>query len=306
MPLTYDQISAITEKKFVPKLVDNIFNRSALLKKLKAKEKPQSGGDKVMVPLNYATTTASGWYQGSETLDTADNDVITAFEFEWKQLYAAISITRRDELRNSGDAAIINFVKSKVEIAEKTMGDTLGTGLFSAGTNSKSIQGLSLAVNTTGTYGGLAHGSYSWMNGTVDSSTTTLTISAMQSLYGDCGDGDDYPDLCVGDQDMFDRYYALLQPQQRFQSDDETAKGGFKHLMFNSAPFIADNHAASGDLYMLNMEYLDLYPHKDENFRFEPFAKPINQNVKVAKLYWMGVFASSNNRRHGILTAITA
>ena len=109
MALTYDQITAITEKKFIPKLVDNIFNRSQLLKKLKAKEKPQSGGEKVMVPLNYATVTASGWYQGAETLDTTDNDVITAFEFEWKQLYANISITRRDELRNSSDAAIINF-----------------------------------------------------------------------------------------------------------------------------------------------------------------------------------------------------
>ena len=41
MALTYDQISAITEKKFIPKMVDNIFNVNALLKKLKAKEKPQ-------------------------------------------------------------------------------------------------------------------------------------------------------------------------------------------------------------------------------------------------------------------------
>ena len=64
MALTYDQITAITEKKFIPKLVDNIFNSNALLKKLKAKEKPQSGGDKVLVPLAYAQTSASGWYQG--------------------------------------------------------------------------------------------------------------------------------------------------------------------------------------------------------------------------------------------------
>ncbi len=38
----------------------------------------------------------------------------------------------------------------------------------------------------------------------------------------------------------------------------------------------------------------------------EPFVKPINQNVKTAKIFWMGVLASSNNRRHGILDAITA
>jgi hypothetical protein len=305
MPLTYDQITSITEKKFLPKMVDNIFNRSEFLKRLKAKEKPQPGGDKVIVPLNYAQVSASGWYQGAETLDTADNDVITAFEFDWKQLFAGISITRRDELRNSGDAAMINFVKSKVEIAEKTIGDALATGLFSSGSNAKVIQGLKLALATSGTYGGIPLASYSWAQGQVDTTTTTLTIAAMQGMWGNCGNGDDYPDLLVGDQDMYDRYYSLLQPQQRFQ-DEEMAKGGFKNIMFNAAPFVADSHPAAGDLYFLNMEYLDLYPHKDENFRLEPFAKPINQNVKIARIYWMGVLASSNNRRHGILDTITA
>lgn len=305
MALTYDQISAITEKKFIPKLVDNIFNSNAALKKLKAKEKPQSGGDKVVVPLEYAQTTASGWYQGSETVDTTDNEVITAAEFEWKQAYANISITRRDELRNSGDAAKINFVMSKVSNAEKTLRDILNTALFNDGSNSKAIQGLGLAINTTGTYGNISHDSYSWWNGQVDSTTTTLTLSAMQGLYGDCGEGSEYPNLLIGDQDMFDRYWNLLQPQQRF-ADQEMAKGGFKSLLFNGQPFIVDAGATSGDLLMINLNYLDMYPHKDENFRFEKFVKPINQNVKSAKVYLMTVLASSNNRRHGVLTAITA
>jgi hypothetical protein len=305
MALTWDQITGITAKKFVPKLVDNIFETNALLKKFKAKEKPQSGGDKVLCPLEYAKVSAAGWYQGAETLDTTDNETITAAEYEWKQLYANISITKRDELRNSGDAAKINFVASKVRGAEKTIRDTLNTGLFNDGSNSKHIQGLKLALNTTGTYGGIDHSSYSWWNGNVDSTTTTLTLSAMQSLYGDCGEGSEYPNLLVSDQDMFDRYWNLLQPQQRFQSED-MAKGGFKSLLFNGQPYIVDAGAAAGDLYMLNMDYFDLMPHKDQNFRFEKFVKPINQDVMVAKILWMGVFAGSNNRRSGLLDAITA
>jgi hypothetical protein len=305
MALTYDQITAITEKKFIPKLVDNIFNSNVLLKKLKAKEKLQSGGDKVLVPLNYAEVSASGWYQGAETLDTTDNEVITSAEFEWKQLYANISITRRDELRNSGDAAIINFVKSKVEIAEKTIRNNLSTGLYNDGTDAKQIQGLNLMLSASNTYGGIDQGTYTWWQAQVDSSTTTLTLSAMQSMYGDCGEGTEYPDLIIGDQDMYDRYHALLTPQQRFASEDE-AKGGFKSLLFNGTPVVVDASATSGDMIFLNMEYLDLYPHKDENFRMEPFTKPVNQNVRVGKIYWMGVMASSNNRRHGKLDAITA
>jgi hypothetical protein len=305
MALTYDQITAITEKKFIPKMVDNIFNSNVLLKKLKAKEKPLPGGDKVLQPLNYAKTSASGWYQGSETLDTTDAEEITSAEFEWKQLYANISVTRRDELRNMGDAAILNFVKSKVEIAEKTIRDKLSTGLYNTGTDSKQIQGLRRALSTSSTYGGIDQSTYSWWQANVDSSTTTLTLSAMQSMFGDCGEGTEYPDMIIGDQDMFDRYHALLTPQQRFASEDE-ARGGFKSLLFNGAPVVVDASAPSGDMMFLNMQYIDLYPHKDENFRLEPFVKPINQNVKVAKVFWMGALAISNVRRFGLLDAITA
>ena len=74
--------------------------------------------------------------------------------------------------------------------------------------------------------------------------------------------------------------------------------------MYNGRPFLADSHANA--LYMLNEEYLFLAPHKDENMRFEPFQKPIQQNVRVAKIFWMGALVSDNNRRHGKLAAITA
>lgn len=305
MALTYDQLSAITEKRFLPIMVDNIFEKHPLLRKLKAQEKPQSGGTKVLAPLNYAKATSVGWYQGAETLGTADNDVITAAEFDWKQLYVNIAITKRDELMNSGDAAKVNFVKSKMEIAEKTIRDSLSTALYNDGTtDTKAIQGLRLAVNTTGTYGGIAHGTYSWWNGNV-STATTLTLSVMQGMYGDAGEGTEYPNYVTSDQDMFDRYWNLLQPQQRF-TDEESASAGFKALMFNGAPYTVDASSPSGYLWMLNLNYLDIMPHKDENFRFEPFVKPINQNVKVAKVYWMGVLASTNNRRHAVATSITA
>jgi hypothetical protein len=108
----------------------------------------------------------------------------------------------------------------------------------------------------------------------VDSTTTTLTLSAMQSMYGDCGEGTEYPNLIIGDQDMYDRYHALLTPQQRFASEDE-AKGGFKSLLYNGTPVVVDASCSSGDMMFLNLDYINLRPHKDENFRMDPFTKPI-------------------------------
>ena len=263
------------------------------------------GGTKLIIPLNYAQTSASGWYSGADTLQTADNDQITGAEYEWKQLYANISITRRDELINSGDQQILNFVKSKTQIAEKTMMDKLGDGIYSAGTDSNSIVGLRVLVDNANTVGGIAQASYSWWQSQENTSTTTLTMAALQTMFQTLSINSDSPTVVMATRDNYSRYYALLQPQQRFM-DAETAKGGFTSLMFNGVPFIAGSKVPSSHIFMLNENYLHLCVHKDEDMRFEPFQKPVNQNVKVAKVYWFGAFATSNARMQGKFTAVAA
>ena len=305
MALTYDQISSITERKFIPKLVDNIFDSDPILQRAKKKGwyDKLDGGTSVIYPVNYAKTSASGWYSGADTLSTTDNDQFTGPEFTWRQVYANITISRLDELKNSGDAQIVNFVKQKTQVAEKTLIDILGDGLYSDGTNAKSIAGLRQVVDTANTVGGISQATYSWWQSQKDSTTTTLGIAAMQTLWQNLVINNEMPTVLMGTRSNYNRFYALLQPQQRFM-DSDTAKGGFTSLMFNGAPFIAGAKVPASHIFFLNENYLHLAAHKDEDMRFEPFQKPINQNVKVAKVYWMGVFASDNNRMHGKMTAI--
>lgn len=293
-------------KKFVPKLVDNIFDSNPLLKILKEKSAmPVDGGTSIMIPLNYAVTSASGWFGGSDTLDTTDNDVITAAEYQWKQLYANITIRRIDEIKNSGDAAILNFVKSKVQIAEKTMADNMGTGLYNAGTDSKAIVGLRYPAANTNTVGGISQSSYSWWNVQLDSTTTTLGLVPMQTLYNSCTIDNDKPDIVTATRANYNRYWALLQPQQRFM-DSKLADAGFESLMFNGSPMIVDSKVPTGYICFLNTKYLHFCYHPDENFRFEPFVKPTNQAVKMAKILFAGALGYSNLRMLGFMTGITA
>jgi hypothetical protein len=305
MALSYDQISAITQVKIMPKLVDNIFKQIPLLSRMKKKETPIDGGTMVQVPLEYAQNGAGGAYSGADTLNNSDNDVITAASFDWKQYYQSIVINRRDELKNSGDAAILKFVTSKVKNAEKSLRDLMATAAWGTGSNAKDILGLRTFLSTSNTYGGISQSAYSWWAAQVDSTSTTMSFSVLQSLYGAATIDADHPTVVLVPQANFDRYYLMLQPQQRFM-DAETVKGGFRSLMFNGIPFIVDSKAPAGSVAMLNEDYLQWLPHKDENFRFEAFAKPLNQNIKVAHIYWMGVFASSNNRMHAYASALNA
>jgi len=300
------EISSLTQRYLIPKLVDNIFESNALFMRAKKGNwyDTVDGGTKITQPLAYATTANAMRYSGAQTLTISDTAQITEAEWDWKEYAVSIPITRIDELKNSGKNAIISHIKSKVQLAEKSLKDLLGTDLFNDGTTAKAIQGLRLMTAATGTYGNIAKGTYSWWQGQVDSTTTALTVASLQSVWGDCTIDSDKPTCCVLTQDEYDDLYSGLQPQQRF-SDEDTFKAGFTNLLYNGVPVIVDSHVPTGYLFAINERYLSLCVHKDENFRFAPFIKPTNQNVKVAQIFWTGALTCSNARMQGVMNALT-
>jgi hypothetical protein len=307
MAVSVDQLTAITQRYIMPKMYDNIFDSNPLLKRLlsSGQYKSVAGGTTIDIPLNYAQTTATGWYQGAETLDTSENEILTSAQYSWKSLFAGITITEEDELKNGGSAGVLKLLASKAQVAEKTIKDQLGTGLYSDGTNTKSIVGLRDIVAADQTVGGIAQSTNSWWQGIVDSSTTTLTISALNTVYENASIDSEKPTVGIATRTNYVRYYNLLQPMQRF-TDSETAKGGFNNLMFNGIPFISDSHCPANHVFFLNENHLWLCYHPERNFSSEPFQKPLNQQVKVSRILWMGAFGSSNNRLHGKLSGLTA
>lgn len=307
MALTYDQISGITHKKFLPKLVDSIFDTDPLLSRAKSKGwyKKIDGGTQILAPLSYALTAASGWYTGAETLSTTDNEQFTAAVYDWKQEYVNISIAGIDELKNAGDSQVIDFVKAKTQIAEKTMADIMGDGIYSNSTNSKSIIGLRTIVDTANVVGGIDQAVYSWWQGQEDGTTTTLTLGALLTMYTALSINEKGPTVITATRANYNRFWSLLQPQQRFV-DKSTADAGFANLMFNGTPFIVSPKCPASHIFMLNEENLALWVHRDRDFKFEPFLKPVNQDVKSAKIYWAGAMGTDCARMHGKLTAVAA
>tara|TARA_R110000796_G_scaffold248508_1_gene375350 strand:- start:6137 stop:7057 length:921 start_codon:yes stop_codon:yes gene_type:complete len=304
--LSYDQVSAITEKYYVKKLNDNIFDSNPYLRRVKDKSLVMiDGGTSVMVELEYAINGAGGWYSGADTLDTSDTEIITAADYTLKQIYENISIKRSDELKNSGDAQKLSLVKSKIKNAEKSMQDRLGTGVYSDGTVAKSIVGLRDFCAVDQTVGGISQSTYSWWQSNLDSSTTVTSMSALQTQFEAATVDNQAPTVGLTTRAILGYYYSLLQPQQRF-TDSDTARGGFSSLMFNGVPIIADSHCPSSHLFFVNEDVVKLYAHKDEWMRFRPFQEPDDQNVRTAKIFSMCAFTSGNNRLLACLSALAS
>lgn len=306
MALDAGQVAAITRKYFLPKLADNIFLGNPALRRFKEKcYKKISGGTEIVLPLEYADASA-GWYSGAETLDASDQEVFQGAVLQWKQHFAAITITGLDRAKNNGPEQVIDFVKAKVKNAEKTLKQNLSTGIYSDGTTDpKSIVGLRAWVATSGSPGGISMSANSWWQSQVDGTTTTLTIPAMQTVFANCSEDDEEPSVILGTKANYNRYYALLQPQQRFV-DEQSAKAGFTSLMFNGVPFLKDSSVPSGNIFFINEEYIHLCVHKDKDMKMDDFQRPRNQDVESAMIFWYGNLGSNNNRYHGRMSAITA
>lgn len=310
MTVSVNAINAITKQAFIPKLVDNVVKSNALLSYMEKNKALENidGGQDIRVPVRYARFSAKGWYQGSESQISAYNEKKTALVFDWAQHYVNITISGLDKLKNAGENKVIDHVRSEVEAAEEDIRDAFGTGLYSDGsTDPKSIVGARAWLSTSATYGGISQSSESWLQSNVDSTTTTTTLGKLQTAFELAVHGPDKPDLATTTKTLFNAYWALLQPQQRF-SDSEMASAGFKNLLFNGATVLMDEYVPSAHFIFWNTKFVKLYSHSNRKFpgEYVDFRKFFDQDAEIASMQWAGALVCSSPRMQSALTALTS
>lgn len=333
MALAYDNLSALTRDKYIPLMIDNIFDSNVLTHRMLRKSKAAASGNKVLQPLEYAKADAKGFYSGYEILDTSPSEVFTDASFDWVQSYATISISGKEEALNDGAERVIDLLEAKVKNAEKSIKDMFGDQLYSdsdgvaASGNGVAggflgLQAIIDSADPSGAnVGGIDRGDYSWWGAkeAADSSTAGATYADLvdpadpgyihkqiRNMYGQCSVGSDSPTLIVTTQVVFDAYEETLSAQKRFGASDKAlADAGFQNLMYRGTPVVVDSHCPAGLMFFLNENYLQFRHHRKRNFTFEGFQKPVNQDAAVAKILWLGALTVSNCAKQGKITGLT-
>ena len=132
-------LTALTREKFLPILVDNIYNSNVLTFKLLKNAEKLSGGAKIVVPVEYAqNSTHSGWlaYDGAAAQATRANvnidNIAQKATFDWATAYNSILISGDEPFMNSGAEQVVSILKAKMSNAERSIRDTIGTSMFDA------------------------------------------------------------------------------------------------------------------------------------------------------------------------------
>lgn len=320
MALSYDSLSAVTRDKFIPVLVDNIFNSNILTFKMLKNSEPAASGNKVLQPIEYATTGSKGFYDGYDVLDTTPQELFTDASYDWKQCYATISYSGREEAINSGSERVIDLISAKVKNAEKSLKDLFGTTLYGTQTDTAGDEfgGLRSICSVDRVLGGINSTDYPWWDAQVDAISTSPTYGnittdthaeyiqkTIREMYGLCSIDNDQPDLIVTTQIVFDAYEQTLSAQKRFGASSQAlADAGFQNLLYRGTPIVVDDHCPGGHMFFLNTKYIGFRHHASRNFKFEGFKKPVNQDAAVAQILWLGALTVSNPRMLGKISGL--
>ena len=316
MPLNYDALSALTEKKYIPKLIDNFFRSNPFLVYLKERQKTFPGGHKIVEPLIYGNVEGVRSYSLYDTISYDTNIPISAAEFEPKNLVAPIIISKDEELRNAGETQVLQLLESKIQIVEETLKAAVTSQLYSNGTGNggRDLTGLSAAISDSDIYGGIDRATNAWWRARVISNHATtpgtpavLSLERMVRTFLGVSDGNDQPDMLLCGLATWFEYYRAVEGRVQIQTTmgKKMADYGFQTLEFMGKPIIADPNCPEGRIFFLNSKYINWRVHKNANFAVTKFRPDDTRLAKKQEILLTGNLTVNNCRRLAVLQDIS-
>jgi hypothetical protein len=278
------------------------------------------GGERLRIAVDYAKNNTAKYYNDLDALDVTRSDTQTAAFYNWKQASASIVISGKEmRINKNSKTKLFDLLNARVNNAAKSLTDLIATGVFSDGTGSgsKQVTGLEAIIETTpGTaaYASIPTSNTAWRN-RVATSVGAASVNLVPNLRtvsnqaSQGGEGvDSQPNLYVATRSIHESYEALMFPQVRYeQNPSGGADAGINVLKFKGQDFIWSTYCTSGTVYVLNLNHLYMFVHRDANFSKsgEGLQKPINQDSMVTQVLFMGNLLCDNRRKQGKLTGVT-
>lgn len=247
-----------------------------------------------------------------DTLNIQASDVISAAEYQWRQIALNVVSSGRELRINSGAQKIADLAKAKIKNALRTFANNFSSDMYSDGTAANQINGLQALVADAGagTVGGIDSSTYTfWGNNFFDCSTESVTSSAttIESsmllpawLEVDRGPADQ-PDLIIMDS-VYYKYFENSQTSLKRYSSSDMADGGIVTLKYKGADVLYEGSGISAShAYLLNTQYLGLTVHRDADLTVMDEKSPINQDGAIVPIIWMGNMTCSNRAQQSVI-----
>lgn len=301
--------------------VDELFQKVAFLDNAKRFNgiEYEDGGIKIQRPLSIAEhSQITNLPTGYEAVNLAVKDVLQPAIYNWADFTAPIVITKKEELENQGEKAIVKIVEARMRSVMGMLRRELNkqilrgnsTILTSVNTLNGAVLGGFLEAENKGatgnqdnSVGGISKQTYNttngWQNQVFDVAKAfgTNGIRGMQQLAIEANSVTHMGEInCVlMSEACMANYRRALFAQERY-INEKTLDGGRMQLAFGGAVVEQDlelgfdytsTDFGAGKLsaYFLNFDGVKLCMHKDADFAVSPFEHISGTTARAAQLY---------------------
>jgi len=315
----YTELTYITRRAFIPKLVVQLYNSTPLMAALIANSQQASGGvSSVTVPVQGAQFVNAQWsdYSGSFTQPSVQQGAYNA-EFNLKLMIAPVPFLGMEGAVQQ-DHAVIPLIEARMNDATNVMMDAMATALYNNTTNTQQFIGLPAAVSSSnpaaGNYGNIDRSAYTWWQSKqyAAGSVNPTRQNVLQYISGTVKNGAEVPSFGVCGfgtwtllaQDYVGQEQYVITPGSGFDADGNGPQAAFRALMVAGVPIYPDPYCPEGKLYLLNTNYISLYIHDQGSFVFTGFESTL-PNWQIGYVGAVLMIAELVNTKPKSMTQVT-
>ena len=285
-----NELTAVTRRAFVPKLVVQIYNSTPLLAALIANAQPATGGvSSVTVPVQGAQFVNGQWsdYSGTFNQPSVQQGAFVS-EFDLKALIVPVPFLGMEGAVQL-DHAVVPLIEARMNDAGNVSCDVMATALYNNTTNNQAFIGLPGAIDdgtNLVTYGNINRSTSTWWKSKVYSagSVNPTRQNVLQYIAGTVKNGAEVPTFAVCGfgtwtllaQDFVGQESYVITPGKSFDEDSNGPRSGFRALMVGGIPVFADPYCPEGQMYFINSNYASLYIHEQAGFAFTGFESTLS------------------------------
>jgi hypothetical protein len=306
MALTLTEIEAITLDCWEKGSLDMYFLGNIMMYRLLKKGKKYPGGKAIRVTIGYGQP-LGGAFSSQSTFFTGKVEEFNAAFFTKAMYYEPVTYDIDDETENSGPQAEIKLIAEKLTLAQTKIRYSMAYDFYNSstyGATGRSILGLPAMISTA-TYGQISPSDIlEWQPNTSGGIVTTaepITGAVMRKMRTACMVGDeakDEPSIMLTTRILKDQIEDQTQAAKRYENT-ELAEIGFKNLVIDGIPLVADYQCPSGYLYALNENYCDFMSHSSFFFKRRPWQSPADKPIYTTQIIWCGQFICKRRNAHG-------
>ena len=290
----------------------------------------EDGGIKIQRPLSVAEhSTISLMTTGYEPVSLAVADVLKPAIYDWCDFAAPIVISKKEELENSGEKAVVKIVEARMRsvmsLLRRELNKQILAGSSATLTTMNTLNGNVAGVNKfleprvpgatqTSVVGGLAKNTLNvpgFFNqfASANGAFGTDGLGAMHNIYTAANVITPMGEInsVIASTAAFANYKRSLFANERY-IDEKTLDGGRMALAYAGAVVSADsdmplNGGAPNEfsMYFINFDGIKMVIHKDGDFAVSPFEYISGTTARAATVYFKGQLIADHLGSCGVL-----